>query len=103
MGETLGVPNKRVNLKELLSTEEYNKLVEKYVRVKKASLLKRKNKNLTPEATEERRLKFEAQVAKLKSLRGNPDAQLAKVEQKELDLYCQSKSIPKQRRMRIMH
>jgi hypothetical protein len=85
MGETLGVPNKRVNLKELLSAEEYNKLVEKYVAVKRASLQKRRDKNMTPEAVEERRIKFENEVSKLVYLQGNPDAQRAKVIQKELD------------------
>jgi hypothetical protein len=85
MGETLGVPNKKVNLKELLSAEEYNKLVEKYVEVKRASLQKRRDKNMTPEAIEERRVKFENEVSKLKSIQGNPDAQRAKVIQKELD------------------
>jgi len=85
MGDTLGVPNKKINLKELLSTEEYNRLIEKYVSVKRASLLKRKDKNMTPEAIQARMLKFEAEVSKLKSLQGNPDGQLAKVKQKELD------------------
>ena len=85
MGETLGVPDKKVNLKELLSAEEYNKLVEKYVRVKRASLQKRKDKNITPEAIESRRVKFENEVSKIAKLRDNPDAQRNKVIQKELD------------------
>ena len=85
MGETLGVPNKKVNLKELLSTEEYNKIVEKYVRVKKSSLQKRRDKNMTPEAIEKRRIKFENEVSQLKSLEGSPDEQRSRVIQKELD------------------
>lgn len=85
MGETLGVPNKKVNLKELLSTEEYNRLVEKYVAVKRSSALKRRDKNMTPEAIEARRVKFDGELSKRKGLNEDLNEREAKLIQKESD------------------
>ena len=99
MGETLGVPDRKINLKELLSTDKYNELIEKFVSEKKAQALKKKDKAFTPEATASRMAKHEEKVSKLKKLAGNPDAQRARVIQEETN-FIASKEYTEEREAR---
>jgi hypothetical protein len=83
MGETLGVPNKRVNLRDLLSPEKYTEFVEKFVSEKKNARLKRWEEITSPEEVQERFEKETAKAAEMKSLRDKPEKQAARVERLE--------------------
>ena len=83
MGETIGVPNKKVNLKDILSTQKYNELIEKFVAEKKATAMAKSDEAFTPEATAKRMAGHEAKVAGMKSLSNNPDGQAARIAQEE--------------------
>lgn len=85
MGETLGVPDKKVNLKDILSVDEYNKLISKFVADRKRKALKNKSEAFTEDAIEKRMAKYKQEVSQLKGIANNPEAQAARVQQKELD------------------
>lgn len=85
MGETVGVPDKKVNLKDLLSEDEYNGLISKFVSDRKRAALKNKSKAVTEDAIEKRLAKYREKVSKLKKIANDPKAQEAKVQQMEMD------------------
>lgn len=85
MGETLGVPDKKVNLKDLLSVDEYNKLISKFVADRKRKALKDKSEAFTEDAIEKRMAKYKQEVSQLKRIANDPQAQADRIQQKELD------------------
>ena len=85
MGETLGVPDKKVNLKDLLSVDEYNRLISKFVADRKRKALKNKSVAFTEDAIEKRIAKHKQEVSNLKRIANDPQEQAARVQQMEMD------------------